>query len=126
MTWDMVREMHQAGFAIGAHTARHPLLGRSSPDRQQREIAHCRTRIEQELGAAPEMFSYPVGVPGSFTAETVDFVRQAGFRFAFGFQGGFTDFSGPVDQLQLPRIAMEPCRNRGWLSGLLVLPRLYA
>ncbi|MCA9019848.1 MAG: polysaccharide deacetylase family protein, partial [Planctomycetaceae bacterium] len=35
MTWDMIREMQQAGFDFGGHTVDHPILAQISVDRQR-------------------------------------------------------------------------------------------
>lgn len=97
MTWDMVRDLRDAGMTIGAHTDSHPLLGRLPPAEQEREIVISRDRIAAELGETPKVFAYPVGKPGAYDHATKRLLQAAGFSYGFNFQGGhqtFADFDG--------------------------------
>lgn len=84
---------------IGAHSATHPVLPALPPAAQRDEIHRCKARLEEILGHAVPNFCYP---HGAHSAETVDFVRSAGFASAC------TVISRPVgagvDPFQLPRI----------------------
>jgi peptidoglycan/xylan/chitin deacetylase (PgdA/CDA1 family) len=80
--WDQVRAMGREGIEIGCHTVSHPILSSLAPGDQRAEIASARARITDETGISPEFFAYPNGDAGDFTAETVDLVREAGFRAA--------------------------------------------
>ncbi|MCA8989508.1 MAG: polysaccharide deacetylase family protein, partial [Planctomycetaceae bacterium] len=78
MTWEMIREMQQAGFDFGGHTVDHPILAQISVDRQRAEIRENRERLIQELGVAPSAFAYPVGQSHMFTEQTMQILKEAG------------------------------------------------
>ena len=61
MSWSELRGIARQGIEIGAHTARHPDLTKASPAEAERELAECRSAIEQGVGAAAESFAYPYG-----------------------------------------------------------------
>ena len=93
MTWDMVRELRDAGMTIGAHTDTHPLLGRLTPEQQEHEILTSRDRLATELGGAPKSFAYPVGKTGAYNIATKRLLQEADFSYGFNFLGGHQPFS---------------------------------
>jgi peptidoglycan/xylan/chitin deacetylase (PgdA/CDA1 family) len=123
MTWDMVREMRQAGMDIAGHTVTHPILARLSPEEQAFEVAQCKARIESELGEPIEGFSYPVGAPDCFDAVTQRCLERAGYRWAFSFSGGYAA-AGQADPFNIPRVAVSPALSAARLDAL--LPHLFA
>jgi peptidoglycan/xylan/chitin deacetylase (PgdA/CDA1 family) len=99
---------HLAGsplIEIGGHTMTHPTLALAPVDEQRREIAGCRLALEDVLGKPVAAFAYPYGsVPGDYTSETVDVVRDAGFDVAFTTDGSFA--TAHCDAFQIPRFMM--------------------
>jgi peptidoglycan/xylan/chitin deacetylase (PgdA/CDA1 family) len=127
MNWGMIQEMHAAGHAIAGHTVTHPLLSRCSEEQQREEISNSKRRIEETLRAPIQGFSYPVGIPGSYTDVTARLVREAGYQWAFSFQGGYVDFSRSIpDAFRLPRVAMEAGLSSPRFHALNTLPALFA
>jgi peptidoglycan/xylan/chitin deacetylase (PgdA/CDA1 family) len=88
ITWEMARSLHRGGMGIGGHTVSHPILGGLSRADQQREIATCLDRLEEELGQRPTAFSYPVGLRTSFNMDTEECLRASGVEVAFSNYGG--------------------------------------
>jgi peptidoglycan/xylan/chitin deacetylase (PgdA/CDA1 family) len=88
MTWDMVRQMSRAGMSIGGHTDSHPVLSRLSPEDQRQEVERCGQRLAAELGQRMRWFSYPVGGPIAFNADTREALQAAGVEYAFTYYGG--------------------------------------
>lgn len=125
MTWEMVREMRQAGMDIAGHTVTHPILSRLLPEEQACEASQCKARIEAELGEPIEAFSYPVGAPDCFDAVTRQCLERAGYRWAFSFSGGYA-VAGQIDPFNLPRVAVSPGLSTARLDALLTLPQLFA
>lgn len=80
LNWEMVVEMHRAGFTIGSHTCRHALLTHEGPDRVREEVSASRQELEARLGAPVRHFAYP---DGRFSPAVVDAVASAGYRFAY-------------------------------------------
>lgn len=124
LTWEMVRELRDAGMEIGGHSVDHPVLAHLSADQQRAQIATCGRRLAEELGQPMRMFSYPVGLPGSFNASTKAALREAGVQLAFGYHGGYARGGQPFDRLDVPRATggMEP----QILAATLALPQLFA
>lgn len=125
MTWDMVRALHQGGMSIGGHTVTHPVLTACDHARQKWEIETSKQRIEQELGASIEAFSYPVGQPHCFDETTRNLVQQAGFRWAFSFFGRHAA-PGKFERFALPRLAVSPHIRMPRFRSISLIPHVFA
>jgi len=102
MSRDSVRSLAADGMHIGAHTVRHPILARMSPQDAWMEIVESKRELERVLGGPVHLFAYPNGKPGDdYGAEHVRMVHEAGFRAAFSTAWGAA--SRASDVLQLPR-----------------------
>jgi peptidoglycan/xylan/chitin deacetylase (PgdA/CDA1 family) len=103
LTSEEVCMLEQGGLIeVGAHTVTHPLLATYSLSFQRDEIRTGKRDLEDLLGHPVTSFSYP---HGSYTAETVGLVREAGFNCACS---TITDSIGwrNTDLLQLPRFSV--------------------
>jgi peptidoglycan/xylan/chitin deacetylase (PgdA/CDA1 family) len=125
LTWDMAREMRDAGMSFGGHTVTHPVLARLSAERQRQEIQGCGQRLADELGIAMRAFSYPVGSPDAFDATSVRLVREAGCEVAFAFAGGHAR-PGRVEPLAVPRMSVGPWLSRDEVLAATIVPQLFA
>lgn len=125
MTWDMAREMRDAGMTIGGHTVNHPILARIPVAQQELEIAGCATRLGEELGQPMRWFGYPVGSPDAFTAETQNLLRDAGVEMAFSFYGGYLT-GPPADPFDVPRVHAGPRLDKALLRLTLAWPQRFA
>jgi peptidoglycan/xylan/chitin deacetylase (PgdA/CDA1 family) len=124
LTWEMARELRDAGMEIGGHTVDHPVLARLPGDRQRHQILACGRRIEAELERPMRMFSYPVGLPDSYGSEARAALREAGVSLAFGYRGGFARPGSDFDRLDLPRVTGG--MNPDILRATLALPQRFA
>ena len=106
MSWDQIRELKRGGMEIGAHTYDHPVLSRLSEEAQSRELWRSKQRLESETGRPIRVMAYPVGKHDCFTAVTQRVARNAGYRAAFSYYGGFNR-RGRVDAFDLKRISVE-------------------
>lgn len=66
---DMLRQIHEMGFAIGNHTHTHPSLPSLSEEEQTEEIMKTSDLIEEILGERPRFFRAPFG-------QNTDHVRE--------------------------------------------------
>lgn len=66
MTWDMVRSLADAGFAIGAHTVDHVNLAAVPLDEAQRQVIDSRDAVEARTGRPCEFFAWPYGTAAHF------------------------------------------------------------
>ncbi len=124
LTWDMVRDLRDAGMEIGGHTVDHPILSRLSAAGQQQQVSDCARRIEAELERPMRMFAYPIGEPDSFDAATRSALEAEDVALAFAYHGGFLRSGHDFDRLALPRITggIEP----EILRAALALPQWFA
>lgn len=123
MDWDMVREMHHAGMAIGGHTVHHPILSSLPADAQRTEIEGCAARLRDEIGIEMRHFAYPVGSPAAFNADTMRLLHEAGVRHAYSFYGGVARAgSAPLD---LQRVAVYDTLGRDLFRAMVKLPQVF-
>lgn len=125
MTWEMARELRDGGMTIGGHTVTHPVLAQLPADAQEREIAGCAGRLQEELGEPMRWFAYPVGFRGSFTDVTQAILARYGVELAFSFYGGYARYS-QWEPLDIPRIHVGPQMDRRLLQASWRLPQLFA
>lgn len=88
MTWNEARQLHDAGFTIGAHTRTHANLGEVFGARAEWEISGSKDEIEARLGTAVELFAYPFGRTEHLSEGNRELVRRAGFRCCASCFGG--------------------------------------
>jgi peptidoglycan/xylan/chitin deacetylase (PgdA/CDA1 family) len=95
-------EWRDLGFEVGAHTINHPILSQLSEADAWREVATSREQIGDWLGAAPDVFAYPNGVPDrDYGPREIALVKRAGYDAAVSTVRGAA--TRHVDVYQLPR-----------------------
>ncbi|WP_426449016.1 polysaccharide deacetylase family protein [Paenibacillus sp. S-38] len=99
LTWDQIREMHEAGWDIQPHGMTHPHLPRLSAAKQEAELTEAKRLIEEQLGTTADVFCYPYG---EYNRTTLRLLKKAGYRYAFTIEQGVTLSS--QDPLRLTRI----------------------
>ncbi|BCJ40905.1 hypothetical protein GCM10010168_47950 [Actinoplanes ianthinogenes] len=81
LSWDDVRDIQRAGFAIGSHTVTHHRLADQDDDEVWHEIADSKAELEDELGIEIRDFAAPYGYPRvDFTEREVRAAERAGYR----------------------------------------------
>ena len=108
MTWDEIRQLASDPLVtIGAHTVSHHALAKLPEQRARDEMKHGADRIEKELGAWPEHFSYPYGSPDSAGLREFRIARELGFKTAVTTRKGVL-FPEHADHLTaLPRVSLN-------------------
>jgi peptidoglycan/xylan/chitin deacetylase (PgdA/CDA1 family) len=86
---------------VGAHTLNHPVLSALTPKEQREEILGDRDALGAMCGRAVRTFSYPYGGLDDYTGDTVEIVRDAGFRGACSNHLGVV--KPWIDPFRLPR-----------------------
>lgn len=110
MTWDQLREMVSSGVGVGTHGAFYRRqIGRPAAA-VVADLVRARARIADELGAGPQVFSYPYG---EHDATLRALVAEHGFTAALAQQSGVAH--GGSDLFALPRFSVfgsfaEPAR----------------
>ena len=108
VTWDEIRELHAAGWTIGAHTVTHSNVALADPDDAEREILGSRDALAAAIGAPVQHFCYPNtgGQHRYFSPEVGALLRRHGFRSATTSRPGA--LRPDADRLALPRLGVSP------------------
>jgi len=108
LTSAQIREMHEGGITIGAHTQTHSNMTLISPDQARSEIQGSRERLEAIIGAPVPDFAYPnTGGRYPHCNESVAaIIQQLGFRSAVTSRPGI--IGAKSDAFLLPRIGVAP------------------
>ena len=127
MSSRQVRQLHQAGMQIGAHTCTHPILARLPDVQALGEIQGSKRTLEALIDEPVNLFAYPNGRPDNdYQARHARMVQQAGFT------GEVTTAPGAAsmhsDVYQLPRFSpwdKQPFRYGARLvANMLKTPQL--
>lgn len=88
MTREQLLKMSAGKYInVGVHTVTHAALGAFSKDIQQTEIKGCKEFLDDNLNRNHLSIAYPYG---NYNSDTLDVVKELGFR------GAFTTDPGPV------------------------------
>ncbi|WP_163834594.1 polysaccharide deacetylase family protein [Spartinivicinus ruber] len=102
MTSSQVKQLHQAGMEVGAHTCHHPILQQINKDQAEQEIADSKRQLEAIIGAPVNLFAYPNGKPKQdYGIEHVKMMRRLGFKAAVTTAWGVATANSDI--YQLPR-----------------------
>ena len=104
MTWDDVRGLAAGGFEVGSHTCSHADLGAISLDDAVGELRLSRQRLETELNAPIDLFSFPYGHPHNMRPDTIAAAR-AEYGICCCADGGHN--IAPLDAGQVRRIVVS-------------------
>jgi peptidoglycan/xylan/chitin deacetylase (PgdA/CDA1 family) len=115
MTVQELRDLHEAGFELGAHTVTHPDLSRLDRPSCLREMVDSRETLERETGAAVDTFAYPFCHYGP---AAIDAAKEAGFLCAVTCQG-----RGGWAPLEMKRALITG--KDGWATFLLKIADAY-
>ena len=83
MTWNEVRELHNAGIEFGSHTVNHPKLYELDFAQIRTELEVSKSVIEEKLGAAISSFAYPYAFPSAdrqFVEALEELLKGAGYE----------------------------------------------
>ncbi len=108
VTWEQVRELHAAGWTIGAHTVTHSNVALASPEEAERDILGSRDALAAAIGAPIHHFCYPNsgGQHRYFSPEVAALLRRHGFRSATTSRPGA--LRPDADRFALPRLGVSP------------------
>jgi peptidoglycan/xylan/chitin deacetylase (PgdA/CDA1 family) len=102
MNWDEVREMHNAGFKFGSHSASHTIMTTQNASDCAREACESMRKITEKLGTRPESFAFP---NGDHNEVVIREIRRAGYTCAVTVAPGFANLSH--DLFTLPRFTIH-------------------
>lgn len=102
MTTNQLRELAQAGHAIGCHTHSHHNLARLDRSRWQAEILDSRNRLEDLLARPIVDFAYPYGMRRFFSERLRAYCRSLGFETIASAIPGL-QHAAPIDPFNIHR-----------------------
>jgi peptidoglycan/xylan/chitin deacetylase (PgdA/CDA1 family) len=82
LTWAQASQLRSAGVELGSHSVNHVALAVQTTERIREEIRVAEELFKRHIGPPSPHFSYPYGNRLSFSAETADLLRAAGYRCA--------------------------------------------
>src|SRR5262249_10465934 len=108
LTWEEIRELHAAGWTIGAHTVTHANVALATPADAEADIVGSRDALAAALGTAIEHFCYPNsgGQHRLVSSAAGDTLRPQGFRPATPPRPGA--LRPDADRFQPPRLGVSP------------------
>jgi peptidoglycan/xylan/chitin deacetylase (PgdA/CDA1 family) len=101
VTWEMLGEMGEEVFEVGAHTLTHPHLPELDDEALHEELSASRRMVAERLGAC-ETLAYPFG---EWSPRVAAAAAECGYRFAFTLP---TDYGQRgADELTIPRVNVD-------------------
>jgi peptidoglycan/xylan/chitin deacetylase (PgdA/CDA1 family) len=97
-----VREISGSGVTIGSHGMNHYILTNINSRLKRQEIIDAISILKKQLNSVSGYFCYP---NGNYDDETINIVRQAGFKGAIGTRIGYN--TSTTDNYCLNRIAIH-------------------
>lgn len=95
MRWKEIRDLHERGHIIGAHTMDHYMINDSNWVELDKQIGCCKSVIEQELSTSCEYFAFPYGRLEHANQSSIDIAckyykyvfSQSDYKHYFSFGG---------------------------------------
>lgn len=125
MSWEQIRELHEAGMAVQSHTRWHRTIHTLDTSLLADELEGSRRDLETKLGAEIYALAYPVGKDVSKLDSVTEAIAAAGYELAFTNDTGQASLKRHRP-LYVPRIAMELADPDWHLRALISLPGLSA
>ncbi|MDQ0350456.1 peptidoglycan/xylan/chitin deacetylase (PgdA/CDA1 family) [Alkalibacillus filiformis] len=82
---EIVRQIHEMGFAIGNHTYSHQNLQNISEEEQREEIISLSDMIEEVIGEKPKFFRAPHGANTDFARDLVEGEGMLLMNWTYGY-----------------------------------------
>ncbi|MFN8441214.1 MAG: polysaccharide deacetylase family protein [Caldilineaceae bacterium] len=101
MTWDMLREMHNANMSVEAHGVDHSSLKKRERDFLDFQALRCYETLQNELGQRARFISYPAG---QYDQATIDIFRSAGYWAGITTIQGATHATNDLFELRRVRV----------------------
>lgn len=115
MNWDQVRELHQRGFEIGAHTVSHINLARVEEPVARLELIAARDEIRRQLQIDDVAFAYCFGGRNDITPARRALVRELGYTCCMAAYGGTNE--GEIDLFDIKRFGVSGATSQAALEA---------
>ena len=114
-----IQKMNQNDITFGCHTHSHPILSELSTIDVHEEITNSKDILENILNEKITFFAYPKGKSHHFNAETINVLKDSGFKAAFTTENGVISVNSDIYRLR--RIGIRECPLFGFktrISGI--------
>lgn len=81
LSWTEIKEMSEAGMAVGSHSITHPHLDTLSDENLKNEVENSKKVLEENLGKTVDFIAYPAGF---YNDKVIQAVKNAGYIGAVG------------------------------------------
>jgi peptidoglycan/xylan/chitin deacetylase (PgdA/CDA1 family) len=105
--WDDLEELQCGKVSIQSHGVTHRRLSTLDDAQLRYEVEHSKLAIENRMGHAVKIFSFPYGDAGREPRITATMLREGGYSAAFLYGGG-ANVIPPHDRFGLQRLAIGP------------------
>ena len=120
MNWDDVRQLDNAGFAIGSHSHTHPMLASLQNESEiTDELMLSASIIKKELNKEPLTISYPIG---SYDERVIRLSEAAGYQYGLAVEQQFFN----KDQNNLYKIPRVELYQEPWWKQQLRISGAYS
>jgi len=102
LTWEMIKEMKNAGMQFGSHTLTHPDLRNISASDLDFQLRKSKEKLDKELGQSTTDFCYPAG---KYNEDAITALKNIGYKTAVLTSAGVA--SEESNLLKLPRQRMQ-------------------
>ena len=117
VSWKDLKHFDTRLVEVGSHTVTHPILSRVAAEHAQKEIEESKEYIENKLGREVLAFAYPNGMPGDYTTENKETLRETGYNYAVSCTFGFNTPDSDVFELKRITVQYEIARFAQEVSG---------
>lgn len=95
MRWKEIKELHDRGHIIGAHTMDHYMINDNNLQELNRQIGDCKSVIEKKLSVTCDYFAFPYGRLEHASKDSIDIAcdyykyvfSQSDYKHYFSFNG---------------------------------------
>lgn len=97
MKWEHIKELHQRGHIIGAHTMDHFMINSNDEEKLKYQIVNCKFVIEEHLHTSCNYFAFPYGKLSQANQKSIDIaVNTYAFVFSQSDYKNYFSFNGKV------------------------------
>ena len=105
--WNDLEELQRGKVSVQSHGVAHRRFSMIDDTQRRHEMEHSKKLIEDRLGHAVKMFSFPYGDNGREPRVAASMLREAGYSAAFLYGGGL-NVMPCRDRFAFQRVAMGP------------------
>jgi peptidoglycan/xylan/chitin deacetylase (PgdA/CDA1 family) len=128
MTWDHVRELHEAGMDVGSHSRTHRVFTTLPNDELHEELVGSKKILEEKLQAEMRSIAYPVSLDcengRKRRADVLGAVKNAGYEIGFSTSSGVEPLGAKTNPLDIQRLWVEPMFPHSYFRASLAVPQL--